>query len=334
MNAALEGNSTFIEWGIFFLRKKRGKVCASQLRSLNCYLKQSYSFFGDLPINKVTIDDIDNMLDSLTSYNPNTKKPASHQYLIDVRNTAACVFDLAVENDKITKNPARKREISKYAPKEERRALTLTEQKLVLWTPHRARIAALIMMLAGLRKGEIIPLEWDDINLDGLYISITKSVEENSRCYYTVKKGTKNGKWGRNVSITIDLAIEIEEAKKHAISKYVCCQLDGSMHSPSSWQNMWENYMNTICKINPIAINTGIREVTAHFLRHTYATLLYISGVDVLTASKLLGHADIRTTLAIYTHLEEMMVIKSVDKLDVYISKTIFDNQPVFPIVS
>nr|WP_312694707.1 tyrosine-type recombinase/integrase [Caproiciproducens sp.] len=38
-------------------------------------------------------------------------------------------------------------------------------------------------------------------------------------------------------------------------------------------------------------------------LRHTYATLLYSSDVDVLTASQLLGHSDINTTLKIYTHL-------------------------------
>ena len=45
--------------------------------------------------------------------------------------------------------------------------------------------------------------------------------------------------------------------------------------------------------------------LTAHQLRHGYATILYEAGVDELTAKELLGHADIQTTHAIYTHLRQ-----------------------------
>ena len=177
-------------------------------------------------------------------------------------------------------------------------------------THHRARVAALIMMLAGLRRGELIPLTWDDCDLDNLKISINKSVEEKPGNRFIEKSGTKTGTWGRIVDIPIDLAIEIETAKNLATSKYVSCKIDGTMH--------------TILRNTPNAASTGIDEITAHYLRHTYATLLYISGVNVLTASKLMGHASIKTTIAIYTHLDEIMLTKSVDKLDDYISRTLF----------
>lgn len=59
---------------------------------------------------------------------------------------------------------------------------------------------------------------------------------------------------------------------------------------------------------------------------HTYATLLYLSGVDVLTAAKLLGHSNVKTTIAIYTHLDDLMLSKSVDKLDSYLSIALFKN--------
>lgn len=45
--------------------------------------------------------------------------------------------------------------------------------------------------------------------------------------------------------------------------------------------------------------------IKPHQLRHTYATLLYLSGTDPLTASKLLGHSSVQLTLDIYTHLDE-----------------------------
>ena len=47
--------------------------------------------------------------------------------------------------------------------------------------------------------------------------------------------------------------------------------------------------------------------------------MLYMAGVDVLTAKELLGHTDIKTTLGIYTHLDAKFKTKSVDKLNAYL---------------
>ena len=62
-----------------------------------------------------------------------------------------------------------------------------------------------------------------------------------------------------------------------------------------------------------------IDRFTAHNLRHTYATMLYKAGVDVLTAKEQLGHADIKTTLNIYTHLDREYKRRTMDKLDQYL---------------
>ena len=62
------------------------------------------------------------------------------------------------------------------------------------------RVAALIMLYCGLRRGEIIPLEWSDIDFINKQIAITKSVELKDSNNYTVKSHTKNGK-DRYVSI-------------------------------------------------------------------------------------------------------------------------------------
>lgn len=324
MNTIDDSANTFRYYGEKFLRKKNGKVSYSQIKNLQCYLKHLYGYIGDMPIEKVTTDDIDYILDELTKENPNTNRPTSHQYLINVRNAASDVFELALDREVVHKNPARKCEISKYAPRSERRALTDAEQKLIVKTLHRARIGALIMMLAGLRRGELIPLTWDDVDLDNLSICVNKSVEEKKGNRFDIKSGTKNGKWGRLIKIPLDLAIEIQEAKKNSKSRYICCKCDGNMHTPTSWKQMWNSYINAIIKKNPEATNTGIGDITAHYLRHTYATLLYISGVDVITASELMGHSNIKTTLTIYTHLKETTVLKSVDKFDDYVAKTLF----------
>ena len=53
--------------------------------------------------------------------------------------------------------------------------------------------------------------------------------------------------------------------------------------------------------------------------RHTFITLMYLAGVDVLTAKEQAGHADIKTTMAIYTHLDEKYKKESINKLDEYL---------------
>lgn len=62
-----------------------------------------------------------------------------------------------------------------------------------------------------------------------------------------------------------------------------------------------------------------ISSFTPHWLRHTFATLLYLAGVDILTARDQLGHADIKTTLAIYTHLDKKYKRSNMGKLDEYL---------------
>lgn len=61
--------------------------------------------------------------------------------------------------------------------------------------------------------------------------------------------------------------------------------------------------------------------ITQHQLRHTYATLLYRSGIDAKTAQGLLGHSDVQTTLNIYTDIAEDIKKISVDKLNQFLNK-------------
>ena len=60
---------------------------------------------------------------------------------------------------------------------------------------------------------------------------------------------------------------------------------------------------------------------TAHQLRHTYATILFDAGVDVKSAQRFLGHADIEVTLEIYTHLSSYKVEKAVDSLNEHLNR-------------
>ena len=75
-------------------------------------------------------------------------------------------------------------------------------------------------------------------------------------------------------------------------------------------------------KFAPKKLPVVIDKINPHMLRHTYATMLYNAGVDIMTASELLGHADIETTLKIYTELRKNTKKHSIGKFDDYIKKT------------
>ena len=56
-----------------------------------------------------------------------------------------------------------------------------------------------------------------------------------------------------------------------------------------------------------------------HSIRHTYATMLYESGVDIKSAQKLLGHANFQTTMDVYTHLSDRHLKEASEKLENYL---------------
>lgn len=109
----------------------------------------------------------------------------------------------------------------------------------------------------------------------------------------------------------------------------------GRLMSQTGWKALWDSYMTALnnkygqrtladkkkmTKPGRHKFDMTIPPITPHWLRHTFATLLYFAGVDVLTAKDQLGHADVKTTLQIYTHLDSQFKRKSMTKLDDYLS--------------
>ena len=109
--------------------------------------------------------------------------------------------------------------------------------------------------------------------------------------------------------------IDNEEDKSK--TDLICVTANRKPHTKSSWRRSWDSYIidlnlkygydNKFNKNNPrikaSQLPLRIERFTAHYLRHTYATLLYLQGVDVVTAKQMMGHADVSTTINIYTDL-------------------------------
>ena len=66
----------------------------------------------------------------------------------------------------------------------------------------------------------------------------------------------------------------------------------------------------------------AVANITAHMLRHIYATTLYYAGVDLKQAAAWMGHADCKTMLELYTHLDKAGTGKALGKHMEYISNS------------
>lgn len=326
---------TFGYWGEKWLKLKKIEVSAGRYVTYCARYKNLEPLYS-MNISKIKATDIqDIIIDCATEPSERTGKPYAKKTLIEIRNTASQIIKLAIQNRVLDYDCAEAVKIPKSAESSTRRALTEEEQSWINDTPHRAQTAAMIMMYAGLRRGELLALTWQDINLEEGTISVTKSVELIKGLPH-IKPGGKTDAATRTVYIPRKL-ISYLQGTPHDPLGLVCLTVKGTPMTDTAWRRLWDSYLADLnikygdwsgciqtggkrpAKHSPMKKPFLIPRITPHWLRHTFITMLYMAGVDVLTAKEQAGHADISTTMSIYTHLDEKYKRKSISKLDEYL---------------
>ena len=332
-------NILFCEFANEWLQRAKIGVTYQYGQSLTNCIKRINHYIGLYPIIDIKPIMVDDMMYSLAYENPHTKRPSSKKTLSQTANISYNIFESAIDRELILLNPARnaKKRIPKNAPKKIVKAITMEQYDLVLKVENRMQTGAMIMLFGGLRKGELLALNWDDVHIEDMYnrkgIYINKSTQKIDTNKYISTEGTKNGKT-RFVPLPEFAINYLSKVKFKATSYLVCPQANGELQTPSTWSRYWNTYQNDInyysycekykelhnnklpSKFDPKGIPKVVARFNAHQLRHMYCTLLFLSGIDVLTASKLVGHSSVQLTLDIYTHLEEQYRNIDVQKLD------------------
>lgn len=265
---------------------------------------------GSADITRLTAADLEDVLLDLAARNPRTGKPSSKKTLTEYRSVIRRVLAYALQNRVITFNPADGIEIRKDAPKTTREALTDAQIAAIRETSHEAQLPCLIMIYAGLRLGELAALTWSDVDLAAGTISVNKAMHFGSATF----KPPKTAAGVRTVPIPDVLHPFLLSAPRASL---FVCPHRGAAYTTGSWRRTLEGYLRQL----------GFT-TSAHCLRHTYCTLLYEAGVDVIAAKELMGHADVATTMKIYTHLRETHKTSSVARLNDYLSRAATAPQP------
>lgn len=236
------------------------------------------------------------------------------------------VFLRAQKNKIIGDNPASDLILPPYK-KGKHRALDRWETELILdnWNnPHaRAGLWVMIMMLCGLRRGEMMGLEWDAVDLKARTLTVRQvAVVETNQT--RIDKRAKTHAGLRTIPICKalhDALCTVPADQRHG---FVCLSAEGKQLSASSVDRGIETFCNILTHIanGEPAISVRLSKAAAaardafhaspdyvrvsftpHDLRHTFATALYDAGVDVKAAQYFLGHAEVKMTMDLYTHL-------------------------------
>lgn len=320
----LAGNAMFSVWAEKWLAQKKATISASHFNFYICELKRVNNYLGSMPIRKIQVHHVQNMINEYALMNPATGNPTAKRTLKSYKETASQVFEFAIMNRAIVFNPAEYVQIPRDAPVSERRALTEDECHWIDICEHRMKSAAMIMLYAGLRRGEVIPLEWSDIDLKNRLIFVRKAVELVGNEAIIKSPKTKAGY--RQVYIC-DHLLEYLNSIPSNQTGLVCADAHGMIFTKDSFRRAWKSYLvelSIVSGINPERKSRydprfsgiDISNITPHMLRHTFCTMMHENGVDILTAKQQMGHSDVKTTMNTYTHITSSFSRDEMSKMD------------------
>lgn len=177
-------------------------------------------------------------------------------------------------------------------------------------------LPVLLAVSCGMRRGEILGLTWDDIDLENRTIHISKNLVMADGKAIIRQPKTNAGR--RTISLPEVTAEALKHERKTQLKtrleyqgyNLVCCWENGSFIRP--------DYITH--KFVKIVKYLDLPKVSFHDLRHTHATLLLQKGVHPKIVQERLGHASISMTLDTYSHVMPSMQREAADKMDDIIS--------------
>ena len=319
-------NPTVKEYSNKWIRMQSSRLSYATLRGYSsCIRNYIIKPLGDMYMSDVTADDIQIALI------PVSKRAQAVCNQLNMLIKA--IFKSAERSGLIDYNPAENLSAKKGLPPKERGVLTDEQVTALLDAVRGLRPYVFIMLAlyAGLRREEILALQWDCVHLDAPapYISVRRAwrMEGNKLVVNNILK-TPAAK--RDIPIPDCLVKCLQAEKEKSNSKFVISDSKGNPLRASQYQRLWAyvivrstkkrycykyvNGQSIKCIVDPLLGKSALShpnikhtidfEVTPHMLRHTYITNLIHDGVDPKTVQYLAGHENSKTTMDIYAKVK------------------------------
>lgn len=177
----------------------------------------------------------------------------------------------------------------------------------------------------GLRQGEILALNQKDVDLTNCTVNVNKTItkisvfdDEGNKEYQTLITKPKNNSSIRIAPIPDKIMPYLRQHITNEKKKHLANGVKFTSDSPLFTTDICTRIdaSNLLKQWNKLQDELGIKKVRFHDLRHTFCTLLAETGVQLKTASLLMGHSSIETTAKIYTHVREQKKKEAVNQLN------------------
>ena len=256
---------------------RRPKTIESHENSIN-HLK---AFFKNCPLREITPD-------QAARYIAERRAKVSAASVNRELSCLKCMLNKAVEWGRLDMNPiARVKKLKE--PEAKDRTLSIAEVgRLIESAAPHLRPVLVLLLGTGLRKSEALSLEWKDVDLAKgfIYIGATES----------------KGGHSRTVPMSVPVYEILHELREHSKSDFVFASKSG------------KNVTEIKRSFRTALKKAGIKGVTLHTLRHTFATQAVECGVDLRTLQELLGHRSILMTQR-YCHPRPEVKRRAVEKV-------------------
>ena len=299
---------------------KNGRKVSYTSTQRNNYERHIKPYFKDTNLNKLTYDHIFEFREYLKTKpkKQNENETLSYNTINKILILLKKIFDTGIRKSLIDKNPV-----------ENLRKLPISKPNLKFWsieefTKFRELIREdeisydlffVIAFFTGMRMGEILALNWNDINFLTNTIYVTKTVYFVNNTSYINTTKTRSGT--RNITINQKLAEMLKDWKvkqKEKLEEFTknTDELQIIQSTPITiTKNMIDKKFKQI-----LERDNDLKKIRIHDLRHSHASLLINQGEDYLVVKERLGHASITTTIDTYSHLYPSKQKKLANKLD------------------
>lgn len=278
------------------------------------------NYFKDCTIKVIDREVVQGYIDFLieSGYSPKTVKNYVHflGHIFNIALKLGAVDSSPCEHILLPKNE--KKDTHNYLEKDEALfVLRKSEEHSVMCNAIYA-----LLLLMGLRKGELIALTWDDIDFDNKTISINKNLVYIEK--EIVIKSPKTASGTKTlympdyvVNVLKKLRVEYLEKQlmygKEKVAGNVITKKNGECFMPEHLWRFHRQFFKTF--------ENQVRYITIHGCRHTAASLMIAEGSDPKTVQQNLGHSSLEMTLNIYSHALDDSKKSTAKSLDNLISK-------------
>ena len=274
---------------------------------------------GEIPLNRLTQNDLQQFYARLKKSGRKTRTEYYGEGLSDrmvrmCHATCRSALQRAVQDGLIRTNPA---EDCKLPPKKAREMQVLARdelQRFLIQAQAEGYYELFLLDLAtGLRRGELLALQWDDLDFETGILTISKQVSlVRGKIVMSVPK-TKSSI--RKLVLPPAVVQVLREYRESVHSRW--------MFPSPVLEDLPLNPGSVYDRLQLILEHANCKQVRFHDLRHTFATLALQNGMDVKTLSAMLGHVSAATTLDIYTHSTSDMQHAAARKIDCGIGKAV-----------